>query len=542
MVDLSVSVDDDRRRMGEVSIGEQSEHLDHVPREEEIVVTEIRHDASGRLLQRLVSEALAVPLPFRRIEEADACIFEEWAQRGSGVVFDAVAYDEDFDLGTVLRERTAQCDRQESRMTVRRNEDRRVDRATVEFCRVGRGGNAATLAGRRVIFVFAGEILGGAERGALDLAVPLARAEGAAVEIMALDDRPGRARTIAEAEGIPWTTVRTPWTGGRLAKTLSLLRVALGLRRLRPDVLLAHTNFPNVVSGLIWRLTGAKVAVWNQWDVLGTRRFSPALFRRALRQTPLVVTEAFHARDWLVQEWGADPRRVHVIRGDVQLPPARESRAAWRTRVGLDDDVFVACMLANFHSGKDHTTLLHAWRRVVDALDADGRTAVLLLAGRPAGTESSVKALAFDLDLRDHIRFLGDVEDVRGLLGAVDLAVFSSRSELFGRAATEPMLAGLPVVGTDVPGISEPLGEAGHSFLAPPGDAAGLAEAILQFAYDPELRVRVGEANAELLRGRQPAESTSRVYARLLADALAGWMPDSNVRTTPEQPTTVRPA
>jgi glycosyltransferase involved in cell wall biosynthesis len=382
------------------------------------------------------------------------------------------------------------------------------------------GDKAATLAGKRVIFVFAGEILGGAERGALDLAVPLARAEAAHVEILALDDRPGRARTIAEAEGIPWTSVRTPWTGSRLARMRSLFRVAAALRRLKPDVLLAHTNLPNVVCGLIWQLTGARLSVWNQWDVLGTKRFSPALFRRALQATPLVITEAFHARDWLVEQWGVDPERVHVIRGDVHLSPPRDSREAWRERLGLRETDFAACMLAHFHAGKDHITLLRAWRRVVDQLGDDGPNPVLLLAGRPAGSENAVKALAFDLDLRDHVRFLGEVDDVAGLLTAVEIAVFSSRSELFGRGATEPMSAGLPVAGTDVPGIREAVGDVGAPLLAPPGDDGALADVVVAFARDPALRARVGAANAELMRDRQSAEVTWKAYARLIASAL----------------------
>lgn len=378
---------------------------------------------------------------------------------------------------------------------------------------------AGALAGKRLLFVFAGEILGGAERGALDLAHSFAREEGAHVEIVALDDRPGRARAIAEGEGLAWNSVPTPWTGSRAARAASLVRVAHELRRHRPDALLAHTNLPNVVCGLSWRLTGAQVAVWNQWDVLGTKRFSQQLFRRALRATPLVVTEAFHARDWLVQEWGAEPERIHVIRGDLQLDRPAESRAAWRARLGLDDGDFAASMLAHFHSGKDHITLLHAWRLVVDELRGEPRP-VLLLAGRPAGTESSVKALAFDLDLRDHVRFLGDVNDVPGLLRAVDLAVFSSRSELLPRGATEPMCSGLPVVGTDVSGIREAVGEEGAAFLAPPGDAAAFARLVVRLARDPDLRTAVGRKNAALLQARQSPEATSRVYARLLAEAL----------------------
>jgi len=382
-------------------------------------------------------------------------------------------------------------------------------------------GSPGSLAGKRVVIVLAAEVLGGAERGGLDLAVRMAKAQGADVHIVALDDRPGRARSIAEAEGIPWTTVAVPWVGSRWAKFASLVRVARTLRRLRPDVLIPRTNLPNVVCGLTWRLTGAKVCVWNQLDVLGTKRFSHRLFRRALRSSPIVVTTAYQVREWLVAQWGVDRDRIHVVRSEVTLAPARESRADWRCRLGVQEDELAACMLGHFHVGKDHTTLLRAWRLVVDRIGTTGGP-VLMLAGRPAGTEDAAKALAFDLDLRPYVRFLGDVDDVAGLLGAVDLAVFSSPSEALGRGATEPMSLGLPVVGTDVPGIREAVGEPGRPFLAAPGDAERLADAVLRLAADPELRALVGRRNAELIRGRQSAEQTTDVYVRLLADALSG--------------------
>jgi glycosyltransferase involved in cell wall biosynthesis len=376
------------------------------------------------------------------------------------------------------------------------------------------------LAGTRIVFVVAGEVLGGAERNAIDLAVRFARIDGATVHILALDRRAGRARTVAAEEGISWTSVPTPWVGSRFARSLSLLRVALALRRLRPDVLLPWTNLPNVVCGLAWRLTGARLCIWNQCDVLGTKRFSQKLFRRALHATPRAVTTAFHARDWLAEEWGFPSERVHVIRSEVRLPDAYEGRAEWRARLGIGPDDLAACMLAHLHPGKDHATLLKAWRIVVDRLREEGRTTFLLLAGRLAGSADDVKALAFDLDLRERVRFLGEVADIAGLLSASDLAVFSSRSECLGRGATEPMYAGLAVAATDIPGIREAVGEPGLPFLAAPGDAPGLAEAILSLVRDPALRAQLGTTNAELIRRRQSGETTSRLYAELIATSL----------------------
>ena len=380
----------------------------------------------------------------------------------------------------------------------------------------------ARLQGRRVIFVFAGEVLGGAERGALELAHDLAVDEEASVHICALDDRPGNARRLAEDYGIGWTSIRTPWVGSRVAKAASLARVAATLRRLRPDVLISATNLPNVVCGLTWRTTGAALSIWHQCDLAGSTRIGSRLFRRALGASPLIVVAAEHGRDWMIEQYDADPSRVLVIPGTAELRPKLESGEVWRERFGLGPDDIVACMLAHFHSGKDHATLLRAWRIVVDALVPHRRRAVLLLAGRDAGAGDAAKALAFDLDLREYVRFVGEIADVSGLLDAVDIAVLSSPSEMFSRAVAEPMGFGIPIAGTDVPGIREVMGNPGEPFLAAPGDALGLADTILRLALDPELRASVGRANAELIRVRQSREAASHVYAQLLFERLSG--------------------
>ena len=367
-------------------------------------------------------------------------------------------------------------------------------RAVVTPRSVRRDERDAALRGRRIVVVLAGEVFGGAERASLELAHDLVR-QAASVHICALDDREGPAREVAADYGIPWTCIKTPWANGRLENAFSLVRVASGLRRRRPDIVLSATNLPNVVCGLTWRATGASLSIWNQHDVLGTTRINQRLFRRALQTSPLVVTGADHARNWLIERLGAEPDRVYVMRDKVELAPPREPGATWRARLGLSAEDVVGCMVGHLHPGNDHATLLRAWRLVVDRLVPEERGPVLLLAGRDAGGDNAAKALAYDLDLRDYVRFAGEVSDVSGFLGAADLAVFSSRSELIGRGATEPMAAGLHVVGTDIPGIREAVGVSGVSFLAPPGDAPALAEAILRFATDSELRARVGRAN-----------------------------------------------
>jgi glycosyltransferase involved in cell wall biosynthesis len=288
---------------------------------------------------------------------------------------------------------------------------------------------------------------------------------------------------------------------------------------MRPDVVIAYCAVPNVLCGLMWRTTGARLCIWNQQDLHVPARFRESTFARSAQLTPLVVALSDAARRFLVERLGVDPRRIRMIHNSAVLPPARESGANWRARLDLASDALVVVMLANLNRHKDHATLLRAWRLVLDRIGGTRET-VLLIAGRPAGTEDAAKAVAYDLDLRSSVRFLGDVDDVAGLLQAVDVGVLSSHGEGYGRALQECMVAGLPVAGTDVEGIREAVGGLGARFLAAPGDVEGLADRLLELLRDKALRTRLGEANAVRARFEWSFEHTTAAYSDLVVDAL----------------------
>ena len=373
----------------------------------------------------------------------------------------------------------------------------------------------ARLAGKRIVLVLAWSVLGGAERSALSTAEYLRHELGVDVQVLALTAEDGRTRQMFSALGVPWHTHPTDWHGGRWAKGMQLVSLVRRLRGLRPDVLVPYTSRPNILCGLVWRATGASLSVWNQQDVGVPKKFGRRLLARAVHQTPLFVANSNTARDFLVSTLGAPESRVHVV---LDLPVSREigaERDVSRAELGIADGVVVVSMLAHLHAVKDHATLLQAWRLVLDERPPGAQ--LLLLAGRPSGTEDAVKALAFDLALGDSVRFLGDVKDVEGLLAASDVSVLTSRSESRPNALLESAAAGLPLAGTDVPGIRETVREHQAPYLAPPGDATRLAEILVLLLSDPALRTQLGDENR--LIAVEPPESgptTAELIARSL--------------------------
>ncbi len=373
-----------------------------------------------------------------------------------------------------------------------------------------------TLRGKRIIFVLGSLEVGGAERQALMLAGYLSEQAGAQVEVWGFN-RTGPARAMCEQYGLAWRVVPYRLVGGSITSLPGLARLARLLRRARPDILLPYTLLPNVVCGLIWPLTGARVCVWNQRDE-GIARLNARLERWAVARVPQFIANSRQGARFLVDKLRVDEAKVAVVHNGVDSFAPQMERAAWRRQLQLDEGCFVACMVANLHQHKDHKTLLRAWGKVVPALAAAGRSAVLLLAGRCDDAYESLRALALELMLNESVRFLDHVTDLPGLLGAVDLSVFSSRSEGCPNGVLESMAAGLAVAGTDIAGIREAVGPVGWPFLTPPGDADALAASILKLAHDPVLCAQVGAENQTRISTEYDANRMCRETVSLLVN------------------------
>jgi glycosyltransferase involved in cell wall biosynthesis len=286
-----------------------------------------------------------------------------------------------------------------------------------------------------------------------------------------------------------------------------LRKVARLLREARPNILLPYTLIPNVVCGLVWQRTGARLCVWNQRDE-GIFSLDAKWQYRAAQKTPLFISNSQAGARYLTEKLNVDPAKVRVIPNGIQVAQPQLDRRAWRERLEIDETSFIACMVANLHANKDHDTLLKAWRIVVDRKP----NAVLVLAGRHYGAYKSLVELTNELRIADHVRFAGQVSDVAGLLGAVDLGVFSSRSEGCPNGVLECMAAGLAIVGTDIEGIRE----TGIQFLAPPADAERFAQIVLDLADNPHLLATTGAANRSRIKERYNAQRMCEATVALL--------------------------
>ena len=304
----------------------------------------------------------------------------------------------------------------------------------------------------------------------------------------------------------------------RLETIFALLRLGHRIRKSGINLLLPYVDCPNFALGAIWPWTNARFCWWQQRNS-GYSTGHQWLQKIAIRNAPVFISNSTSGIEFLTDKLKVDDTRCRFIANGVEIPSPEEPRSKWRERLGLDESDFLATMVANLTSTKDHRTLLKAWKEVL-ATNQSKKLPVLALAGRLGDTENFLKAMAFDLELGRSVQFIGAVNDVDGLLKASDLCVFSSQAEGCPNGILEAMANGLPVVATDILGVRDALGRDATEYLAPIGDHTALAHKILNMIENPALRQIEGEKNQARIANEFSIEKMCRGSVEIIKTQL----------------------
>lgn len=208
-----------------------------------------------------------------------------------------------------------------------------------------------------------------------------------------------------------------------------------------------------------------------------------------------------------------DPARLTVVRNGIFALQPTAASGSLKRQMALDDRI-ILLTVARFTAQKDHATLLRALPQVI----ASYPSVVLLLVGTGAEQENAER-ITEQLELGDHVRFLGHRLDVADLIDLADLFVLPSQFEGLPLAVLEAMSLGLPVVATRIGGSVEALGNE-HPYYADPGIPASIASAITTALADPQRLAATGATgqarfNSNFSAHRMAAE-TGAIYARFV--------------------------
>jgi glycosyltransferase involved in cell wall biosynthesis len=165
---------------------------------------------------------------------------------------------------------------------------------------------------------------------------------------------------------------------------------------------------------------------------------------------------------------------------------------------------------------KGHTYLIQAMPKILDRFPT---TRLLIVGSGPA--ETALRELVDTLKLSHCVEFTGYIphSSIFAQWSRMDIAIVPSLNDARPIVALEAMVMGLPVVGTDMGGISEVVLDGKTGLIIPSRNANALAQAIQYLLSYPREAIAMGQ------RGRQRAfqefhparfiEAHERIYEHL---------------------------
>lgn len=289
-------------------------------------------------------------------------------------------------------------------------------------------------------------------------------------------------------------------------------QIDLILKEQRPDVIYAHMTVPGLVEVLIWRADLLRIPVCLVYhsDVTGKswpRRLLGEVWHRsigrlALRRPAVLVVSSPEYR--MASPWLAaiSDVPIHYAPPGVDAVMARGRRHRCQPYI-----LFVG---KSKSESKGFNVLYQAWHRM-----------------RRYGIDAGLTVLgSLPDDAYPDVHYLGQIKDREKLADCYATALVTvlpsvTTSESFGMVLAEALVAGCPVIGSQIGGIPAIITPGENGYLVTPGDVNALCKALIEmYRYHEVLRGKILSSRPLLLERFSWELTTDRILAALRGAAL----------------------
>lgn len=218
-----------------------------------------------------------------------------------------------------------------------------------------------------------------------------------------------------------------------------------------------------------------------------------------------------------------DVENFRVIHNGADATRLEPTGKSLREELDLDKNSLLIGMVGNFYRAarKDQLTLCKSLPRVFSEIE----NAHCVFAGRiEDGAEDKMADcinFCIENELTTRVHFLGARGDVPDILAALDVFVFSSLHEGLPVAVSEAMLAGVPMIVSDIEPLLEACSRGKYAEVFPVKNAEILSEKILKLLKDKDARNDLAKRAREFAKENFSIEAHVRELKKLYDSLLA---------------------
>ncbi|PTH45742.1 N-acetyl-alpha-D-glucosaminyl L-malate synthase BshA [Staphylococcus capitis] len=278
------------------------------------------------------------------------------------------------------------------------------------------------------------------------------------------------------------------------------------------DVLHMHYAVPHAVCGILAKqMSGKDVKIMTTLHgtditVLGYDHSLKNAIKFGIEQSDIVtsVSHSLAQQTYEIIDTNKEIVPIYNFVRENEFPTRHNEEL--KNCYGILPEEKVLIHVSNFRRVKRIDTIIETFAKVHERIPSK----LILLGDGPELLDMRQKAR--ELNVEEHVLFLGKQNDVSAFYQLSDLVLLLSEKESFGLTLLEAMKTGVLPIGTNAGGIKEVIKHEETGFIVNIGDSEQAAQYAIQLLEDPNLYKQMQSKMLEDIRDRFASELITDQY------------------------------
>jgi glycosyltransferase involved in cell wall biosynthesis len=306
---------------------------------------------------------------------------------------------------------------------------------------------------------------------------------------------------------------------------IALFKILRFFRRQNFDIIHAHQPYAQSIGRIIGRISGTKNIIGSQSSFPTNyhpvtrilERWTRSLDSRTVAESK-GVQEAFTGTSNYYEpgqdsQWCTIHNGIDVEKFNTQVGRANPENI--KNKWGIEDVGNIVLSVGRYVPAKSQQDMVLAMEEVVREVPDSH----LLMVGY-GELKENLRHLIQQRGLSDKITLTGRTYSVHDYYAAADVFTISSVTEGFGIVVLEAMASKLPVVGTDIPALSEIIKHNETGFLVPPKSPKELSERIIRLLYSEDIRSEFAENGWQRVQNEFDIQRVAEEYLTMYQELV----------------------
>lgn len=253
------------------------------------------------------------------------------------------------------------------------------------------------------------------------------------------------------------------------------------------DLLHMHYAVPHAVCGILAKqMSGKDIKIMTTLHgtditVLGYDHSLKNAIKFGIEESDIVtsVSKSLAAQTQEIIETSKEIVPIYNFVRENEFPTIRNTNL--KQYYGIEEDEKVIIHVSNFRAVKRIDTVIETFAKIHKQMPSK----LLLIGDGPELMD--MKQLAKDLDVEEHVIFLGKQDWVSEFYQLADLVLLLSEKESFGLTLLEAMKSGVVPIGSTAGGIKEVIRHGETGYIVDIGDSTQASEYALKLLTDATL-------------------------------------------------------